>query len=69
MSQIIPFKDPDAARLQALITLVEFASELDVILQTTIIPAMRHVGHPLAGRVHSLRQEIKLQARAVGVTL
>ncbi len=54
---------------EAMKVLIRHAAELDEILAGTVLPAMRNVGHPLAGRLHSLRQEIRLQAMVVGGAL
>lgn len=57
-------KEQDAMR-----ALVAYAVELDAILTDAVLPAMRNVNHPLAGRLHSLRQEIRLRAMVVGGAL
>lgn len=69
MSDIIPFTDPKNRERESLRIMLEHAEELDAIIKETILPAMRKVGHPLTGRVHSLRQEIRLRAMVVGGVL
>ncbi|MDX2352492.1 hypothetical protein [Stutzerimonas xanthomarina] len=54
---------------EAMRAMIGYAAELDAILAGTVLPAMRNVNHPLAGRLHSLRQEIRLQAMVVGGAL
>lgn len=69
MNTLVPFTDPNSREHESLRIMIEHAEELDTIIKETILPAMRQVGHPLAGRVHSLRQEIRLRAMVVGGVL
>ncbi|MBL4611487.1 MAG: hypothetical protein JKY58_12425 [Pseudomonas sp.] len=54
---------------EAMRALLTYAKELDEIISREVLPALREIGHPVSGRVHSLRQEIRLQAMVVGGVL
>lgn len=54
------------SREQLFRDLVGLAVQLETILISDVIPLMKSVGHPLTGRVHSLRSEIKLRASLIG---
>ncbi|MFL1391580.1 hypothetical protein ACI77F_28480 [Pseudomonas tritici] len=54
------------SREQLFRDLVGLAVQLESILIHEVVPLMKSAGHPLTGRVHSLRSEIKLRAMLLG---
>ncbi|AZP71084.1 hypothetical protein EJJ20_14510 [Pseudomonas poae] len=54
------------SREQLFRDLMGLAVQLESILVDEVVPMMQAAGHPLAGRVHSLRSEIKLRALLLG---
>ncbi|MFL1491225.1 hypothetical protein [Pseudomonas antarctica] len=54
------------SREQLFRDLVGLAVQLESILIHEVVPLMKSTGHPLTGRVHSLRSEIKLRAMLLG---
>lgn len=54
------------SREQLFSDLVGLAVQLESILRHEVVPMMRATGHPLTGRVSSLRSEIKLRALLIG---
>ena len=50
------------SREQLFSDLIGLAVQLESILFHEVVPMMRSAGHPLTGRVSSLRAEIKLRA-------
>lgn len=55
-----------AQQRAALEAMVRYFGQIDDVLAQNVIPSLRSAGSPLAGQLHSLRQEFKLQASAFG---
>lgn len=54
------------SREQLFRDLIDLAVQLESILTHEVVPMMRSAGHPLTGRVSSLRSGIKLRALLIG---
>lgn len=54
------------SREQLFRDLVGLAVQLESILIHEVVPLMKSASHPLTGRAHSLRSEIKLRAMLLG---